>query len=200
MESLLGFFFNSVERYRRFRNYAALAILPIIVVFAIPAFIRQHEQMKELVSRAAEMRIDDFRKISASGKTPKLSDFENQPLTLVVQTSEFLDLLAQHPTSNFDYKVAEIEDFESAITAGEPAWPASVNVLQLDYITGFEFSEKDGRVRGEVSFEAPGVYSGKLHYLAERIGTGYRITQFRFPELRIERGKTGRWKVIGIGG
>lgn len=186
--------------FRKVRLWAMLILLPICLAIYIPWYLHERSVLMGLMPEAAAMPISDFKRLVASSATPQLDDFENQPLTFVVLTERFGKLLDKHPTSDMKFEAGKLVDLERALAGGELDSATSISLLRKEYLTGLDFDNKKGKesgtVKGVVTFEAPGIYSGKLDFFAEKHADSYRITAFVFPELgvRVERTGPNSWR------
>lgn len=73
-------------------------------------------------------------------------------------------------------------------------------VIHADYITEFTCDVSGSLARGSVSFEAKGVYAGKVKFVASKAGGKWRIVEFQLPTWDVTtKRKNGDWKLSGTG-
>ena len=162
----------------------------------IPAFDPDSDASRELIAKAASMPNADFEKLTTAATPPGEGDLRNQPLTLALALSMITD--------SDDFRVVSGETV-SPIEMSKAMWKSKArgyaSVIQPEYIRSCEMSAAggaDGDAKGVVTFEAEGLYSGKVEFTARHEDGIWKIVEFRLPAARSRTvlGEDGKWKVV----
>ena len=162
----------------------------------IPAFDPDTDASRELISKAASMPNADFEKLTTAATPPGEGDLRNQPLTLALALSMITD--------SDDFRVIARETV-SPNTLSAAMWKSKArgyaSVIQPEYIRSCEMSAAggaDGDAKGVVTFEAEGLYSGKVEFTARHEDGSWEIVEFRLPAAGFSTvlGEDGNWKVV----
>lgn len=157
------------------------------------------EALKELASEAASMTPEAFMDVTHGGGTVSLDGEGNEPLTLVLLTH----LLQRGPDAA---TASQPISYGSGGAAPNPAHLAEAlfpgrsaayaSFIRSDYVTELTQKVGQGEVTGVVSFEAPGVYSGSVRYVARRSNGGWRVEELSIPAggIRVVLTGDGTWK------
>jgi len=163
-------------------------------------------QIKELLSRAAGMPGNMFRRIVESGGFPNAKDFPNHYLTL--------DLLCMTPDGAGPAKGAASPDFRMKMKAGPPnpsafadalvggrkltRWLSYASVIWPNYVTELKTQRSGDEITGSAGFEAPDVYSGRVEFTLTPIrgGPGWKVTRLAMPgrNLALRLAEDGTWQ------
>ncbi len=162
--------------------------------------------IKKLVSKAAGMSPETFRKIINAGSADRVRDtIPNKSLTLCLLSEENL-------------RVAGNEDFKMINAPGMPDPTKLANALKggsskikfigkmMDYaslirpsyITDLAWEMKDGRISGTVKFSVPDLYSGRTKFIIIKQDSSWTVTEFSMPlrNLTLRLNAEGNWKKI----
>jgi len=166
------------------------------------------EQIRRLIPRAAGVPMAVFEKIARSPTTPKLSDFDDQALTIAllfeppVQTKA-----ARKEFRSLRDPAAMAKPAELAQEIAGPRWITGSKIarkllrpyatmIHADRITGVTCKVEGEQATGTVAFRVPKLYEGKIPYVARRKDGDWRIVEFRLPchGFRVVRDAEGKWK------
>lgn len=151
------------------------------------------EALKEMVSRAASISVEDFQAIAEAADLMDLRDHPDLPLTLLI-----VSRLRGKPRGGTerDFRLlgpaglARMADVAEAIcpirpadqrVTSRPIPDAYASVIRPEYITECTRAVRGDTVTGKVSFRVDGVYEGAVEYVAGRGPSGWRIEEFRLP-------------------
>lgn len=161
-------------------------------------------EVKELVSKAAGMPGDVFRRIVERGGLPQRKDFPNHYLTL--------DLLSMTPDEVSSPKEGTSRESQVKARAPNPAALADAlaggrkpihqvsyaSVIWPDYITELKTERSGDEITGWAGFEAPGLYSGRVEFTLApiRSGPGWKVTRLAMPSrnLALRLAEDGTWQ------
>ncbi len=197
-----------------------IAILAVVVVTVVAAVsywlfsglpgsetVLTAESVKKLVPAAAAMSTDDWIRLARSENSPTLDDFEDQCLTLLHLTLSISTPPAGNKTAQDTFRCLTEGPPKPASLVGEIQRTVSVGPLhgRSGLVTSLHYEritrctcDVDGDVaRGIVAFSVPGLYAGKVGYVATRQDGQWNITEFDLPGYGIKTvlGEDGVWKV-----
>jgi hypothetical protein len=154
------------------------------------------DEAKRLIPKAASMPNAGFQKLATSPQaTPGTSD--DQPLSLIFMSLRPGEAAKRNPAALDDFQYLEAPmPSRIAEAASKSKSKGYATLIQPEFITNCTCSAKDDTATGTVSFAAPGLYSGKVAFVARRASGTWRIEEFRLPNYGIKtvRGADGKWK------
>ena len=163
----------------------------------IPTFDPDSDASRELIAKAASIPNADFEALTTAA-TPDLGALQRigDPLTIALT----IHLI----TDSDDFRVVA-RDTVSPNTLTAAMWKSRArgyaSVIQPEYIRSCEMSaagDADGDAKGVVTFEAEGLYSGKVEFTARHEDGSWEIVEFRLPAAGFSTvlGEDGNWKVV----
>lgn len=160
-------------------------------------------RIKELVSEAAGMSPETFRRIIGVGSPALILDtIPNKSLSLCLLTenpdeAEKADFVLGHPNP------ARLAD---ALVGGPNPMKQIKPMEELDYasfirpsyITDLAWEMKDGRISGTVKFSVPDLYSGQTQFIIVEQDSRWTVTEFSMPlrNLTLRLNANGNWEKI----
>jgi predicted Ser/Thr protein kinase len=150
---------------------------------------------RELIPEAASMTSADFQKLASSPlATPAVS--ESQSLSLILMSLRPGEAAKTNPAALADFQYLEAP---MPSRVAEAMWKTKskgyATAIQPEFITNCTCRTENDTATGTVSFTAPGLYSGKVDFVARRTAGVWRIDEFRLPGYGIKtvRGEDGKW-------
>ena len=155
--------------------------------------------IRQLAPAAAGIPEKDFIKFANTGQAPDRNGINNnQPLTLIIMCHVvsdipkeiYMDRFAEFQFSSLTPNPNKLVQLLKPSVDGE-RWSA----LQDQHITDLTCEVDDDTAKGIISFDA-GIYSGQVHYTANKEGRNWQIDEFSFPvhDWRFTRNKDGNWE------
>lgn len=161
---------------------------------------KQKELIRRKIPVAASLSAAEFSKLARSETGPSLNTLPNQPLSLLLfalrpgegeaKQAEFRNLGTAPP------KPADIAKEIYRKLAGASVAPDYATFIHGDRTTAIECTIEGDTAKGSVSFEAPGLYAGKVQFVAKRTGDDWQIEEFSLPAYgaKTVRDSDGKWK------
>jgi len=158
--------------------------------------------IKQAIVADSAMMHADFEKLVFSEVTPNPSKVEDKSLTLMLlalrvrdddkSREEFRFLGDGYPRPS---ALAE-ELYRLRQTGRRRILLEPVTFIHLDRITDFACKVDADRATGTLSFKVPGLYQGKVDYVAQRHDGKWFITEFIMPAsgIHVVRDEKGVWK------
>jgi hypothetical protein len=161
------------------------------------------QAIRKLIPRAASMSLADCKVMALSDALPKVSDFESQPLTLVLFCISIKVAPERTKEERADFRVLQFAPKPSdlmkemvpiGVDDDRPA-PGFGSFLHADRIKEVTASVTGDVARGKVSFEAPELYAGTVQYFARQTDGKWNVTEFHLPAYgwSVVLDKEGRW-------
>lgn len=158
--------------------------------------------IRDLIPEAAGSPIVELDELSRPDQAPALAEIKQQSFTVAV-------LLLRFTKETADEKHRE----EFRLVGDDLPRPSKLakafakskdlgyyTAIHPDYITEFTCDVRGSRARGSVSFEAKGVYAGKVEFVASKAGGKWSIIEFQLPTWDVTTTrKNGDWKLSGTG-
>jgi hypothetical protein len=158
--------------------------------------------IRDLIPEAAGSLTAEFDELSRPDQAPALAQVNQQSFTVAV-------LLLRFTKETADEKHRE----EFRLIGDDLPKPSKLakafakskelgyySAIHPDYITEFTCDVEGSLARGSVSFEAKGVYAGKVNFVASKAGGKWRIVEFQLPTWDVTTTrKNGDWKFSGTG-
>jgi len=157
------------------------------------------EQLKRLISEAASMPIEHFRKLAEAAGVPALDAVQSKPLTLLLVSGRFGS--PGDEAALREIRVVGIPrpaELARAMVRGQDADEAPyASFLWPENITAVTREARGDTITGAVSFREKGLYEGTVEYTARRRADGWRVEEFRLPAsgYRTTRMPAGTWKL-----
>jgi hypothetical protein len=153
------------------------------------------DELKLLISHAASISGKAFDAIMTGATAPIPEMIDNHPLTVL-----FLVLMDKAG------KMAPVQDVTVLMDPAQPAvlvkalkprYSPHASVIWTKYITALTRKRSGDTLAGTVSFQAPGVFKGKVGYLARLTGGLWQVVEFRLPLTgsRTVLNSDGKWRV-----
>lgn len=144
-------------------------------------------EIRKLVPEASAMKQADFERLARSAM-PKKTDVDEKSLTLMLWNVEITPDASEAQNKEFRYhrppKPRELVDevYRVALRVGKRVvLKGPVTFLSADRITNVTAGVEGEQAVGTVSFKAPKLYEGTVHYTARRQDNAWRITEWRLP-------------------
>jgi len=164
-------------------------------------------QIQRLIPRAAGMPAAVFEKIARMSRMPRPSDFDDQPLTIVLLFSpparseaarkefRYLDTAGLPKPAKLAQEIAGSRWATRSKIARALLRPYAT-MIHANRITSVTCKVEGDRATGAVSFRVPELYEGRIPYVARRKGEAWQIVEFRLPGhgFRVLRDAKGKWK------
>lgn len=172
------------------RTLVFLATTMFLVPVASSQQVDDKEKIKALIPTAAAISRKDWLKIAMSSGMPKSSDIENMPLTMIVLITAVQPSDTEQQLEEFNYdgnatpRPAELSKEFMRPLIGK-LFQTSVTALHFDRITKFTCEVKENSAKGYCKFKVPGLYTGKVNYIAKKTKAGWQITEFVMPARKI---------------
>jgi hypothetical protein len=158
--------------------------------------------IRDLIPEAAGSPTAEFDELSRPDQAPALAQVKQQSFTVAV-------LLLRFTKETADEKHRE----EFRLIGDDLPKPSKLanafakskelgyyTAIHPDYITEFTCEVSGSLARGSVSFEAKGVYAGKVNFVASKTDGKWRIVEFQLPTWDVTTTrKNGDWKFSGTG-
>ena len=164
-------------------------------------------QIRKLIPRAAGMPAAVFEKIATMSRMPKPSDFDDQPLTIVLLFSRPVQTEAARKEFRYLDTAGLPKPAALAEEIAGPRWATRSKIarallqpyataIHANRITAVACQVEGDRATGTVSFRVPKLYEGNIPYVARRQGDAWQIVEFRLPGhgFRVVRDAKGKWK------
>ena len=157
-------------------------------------------EIRALIPEATAMSSSDFESVLKNPDVPPtLERFQDQNLTLHVLTMEHtVDEDVGKDFSFFENRPPHLRRFAEEIGRGNwllggfiAAQP--VTAVHADRIQAMTCAVAGDRATGEVSFESPDLFKGRLEYVAVRIDGKWKIVELAIPsrDVTVVRGDDG---------
>jgi len=161
--------------------------------------------IRRLIPAAAGSRAEILCALARSPTTPKPAELLADPAV-----SAIVMIYKIHPPGVYEDQAEEFRfDMQGAPKPSAMArelfrskYLGYYSMIHADRITDFTCEVDGETAKGSVSFEVPGLWAGKVQYVAERVDGRWRITEFEMPihGWRFVRTETGRWKWFTVFG
>jgi hypothetical protein len=185
------------------RCMLAVGWLGVLAWAVPPSYGDDAAHIKLLIPAAAGMPVADFEDlVENGGERVREQRVRDQNLTLHFWT---MDCTAEGDVAKdlsfFEHTAPR--PYELAAEIGRGEWVRGkfvtrlpVTVIHADRIQAFTCDVVGDRATGDVSFESPGIYKGRIVYKAARSNGQWRIIEMAIPSrsLRLIRGDDGLWK------
>jgi len=160
------------------------------------------EQIREYITQAAAMQRADFNAIARATGTPKVEDYSDKSLTLVLLCNKGIREEGKFDQFQFQTdRTPRPNELVGEVNRGLGGYPlflptAPVSMIHQDRITDITCEVKGNKATGVVSYQVPGMYFGKVKYIAEKTPTHWYITELIVSDYDIHliRGERGLWK------
>jgi len=160
------------------------------------------EQIREYITQAAAMQRADFNAIARATGTPKVEDYSDKSLTLVLLFNTGIREEGKFDQFQFQTdRTPRPNELVGEVNRGLGGYPlflptAPVSMIHQDRITDITCEVKGNKATGVVSYQVPGMYFGKVKYIAEKTPTHWYITELIVSDYDIHliRGERGLWK------
>lgn len=166
------------------------------------------EQIVSLLPEASGIPNSELLELASNLRGPDMDDVTGVPLSII--------LLLADPSLVPEAKREQAAGEFRYLTEGKPK-PADIvravslhqergyaTFLQPEYIKDVTVSVSENSANGTVTFEAPDLFAGKVHYVARRKNGEWRIEEFHLPayQARIHRDDDGIWQSLrrAVGG
>jgi hypothetical protein len=158
-------------------------------------------EIKRLVPEATAMSRADFEKLAKSSTTPRLDDIADKSLTLHVLALEATgDAEASRDFHLLGESVPSPAQLAEEIYRGKRLFGLSVpggpvTAIHADRIQEVTCDVDGDRATGEIKFQTPMLYEGRVEYVATRSDGKWRIVELSIPSRRVHivRGDAGKW-------
>ncbi|MEZ6065722.1 MAG: hypothetical protein R3B90_08455 [Planctomycetaceae bacterium] len=170
------------------------------------------DAIRKLIPAAAAMSKADFERLATSPNVPKVTEFEEQSLTLLLiampasVAAEGGELTEEQQAAldrEFRYlgdavKPAQLarEIYRSLGNTGITLGPTTF--IHADRIREFSCEVDGAEALGEVVFHVPRLYEGRVQYRARLVDGKWEVHEFEFParKLRCRLGMAGKWEQV----
>jgi len=153
-------------------------------------------QIKQMLSRAAGMPGNLFRKMIEQGHFSRPETYPNHYLTL--------DLLVLpgglDPPSRAKAGMPRPSAVAAALVGGRKLtrWLWYASVIWPQYVKELKVARSGDQITGSAAFEAPGAYAGRVEFALTPIrgDPGWKVTRLAVPETKIDLrlADDGTWK------
>ncbi len=181
-------------------------ILCLGLVDALVATGDDSDDVKRAIPADSAMMHTDFERLITSS-VPKASDVEDKSLTLMLFAAMKVEE-SQTPKQQEQFRylfnnggVPKPSDLAREMcrerrTGTRRIVLAPVTFIHEDRITDYVCEVEEDTATGNVAFEAPRLYRGKVDFVARRIKGKWFIAEFIMPaySIHVIRGKDGTWK------
>jgi hypothetical protein len=177
---------------------ALLTLLCLPLVAAVMAEEREDlgKVIRNLAPPAAAVGAADWNKLATSQSGLKVSDYDNQPLAMLIMILPVVEKPSAAQEAEFKTVAAFPKPSEMAGAFQPSKLSLLITPLQFSYIKDVTTKLAGEQVVGEISFEAPKVYTGKFEYTAVRVDDKWQIIEFRLPVRGLKTTLTdGKWKL-----
>lgn len=158
------------------------------------------ELIKSLLPEAAGIPNHELLQLASNPKGPDLDDVTGRPLSimlLLADPSQAPEATREQAADEFRY-LTELKpkpaDIVRAASLHQERGYATF--LQPEYIKNVTVNVTQNSANGIVTFEAPDLFAGKVHYVARKKNGKWRIEEFHMPAYaaRIHRDDQGVWQ------
>ena len=147
------------------------------------------EQIREYITQAAAMQRADFNAIARATGTPKVEDYSDKSLTLVLLCNKGIREEGKFDQFQFQTDrtprpnelVGEVNRGLGWLSTILPTAP--VSMIHQDRITDITCEVKGNKATGVVSYQVPGMYFGKVKYIAEK--NAHSLVHHRADRFRL---------------
>ena len=159
------------------------------------------ETVKALVSEAAGIPNDDWAKLTAGTELPTPDSLASKPLSFILFSLDPAALAKKKPEATKDFRYLT-ERLPKPNKIGQAMWVSKTkgyaSFIQPEYVTKVTVHTENNTARGEVAFEAPDLYAGRVNYVARKSPDGWRVEGFHLPNygISIHRTKDDIWKRV----
>jgi hypothetical protein len=154
------------------------------------------ERIRSLIPAASSISDADLKALS---DLPDPSAIKSQSLSLLLFSLDPFAASEDNPAVADDFKylterIPRASTIAEAMTASDRRGYATM--LRADYITDCTCRPEGATATGTVSFKADGLYTGRVEYVARRVGDDWQVVEFKLPNygLKTTRGADGVWK------
>ncbi len=160
--------------------------------------------IRRLLPTAAGFPATDMARIAISPATPRASDLEDKALSVMAMTYKVYcpDLYEAHEEEfQFDM-IATPQASDLAQELSRNRYLGCVSMIHADRITDFACEVDGDTAKGSLSFKVPGLYRGKVQYVAEQVDGRWQIKEFHLPihRWKFVRTEAGLWKCFDFYG
>jgi len=187
--------------------HIARTLLLLVLVFNSPGSSLHaddrpaEEQIREYITQAVAMQRVDFNKIARATSSPKVEEWDDKSLTLVLL---FGTGIREEESDQFQFhtdRTPRPNELVREVNRGFGGYrfflpDAPVSMIHQDRITKVTCQVDEESATGTLSYNVPGMYSGKVDYVAEKQPTHWHITELIVSDydIHLVRGDGGLWQ------
>lgn len=152
-----------------------------------------------LVSEAASIPNEEWTAIASASTMPSPASLDNHTLSLILFSlfGQSLDQIDGHPNAadDFHYENPQPKPFQIAQAIWISKAKGYASFVQPEYITDCTVQQEADTAHGTVTFNADGLYSGRIEYVARQRGGVWGVEEFHLPNfgVSLRRNDNGKW-------